>query len=248
MVAPAIVKRRLMRSPHLRLLPLIAVSLVFVAIVQRALTETTPNPSSMIVIDASGAAVPPESGYLKMGTQSSSGHEIRVNSRYLTLDGKPWLPVMGEFHFSRYPEKYWEEEILKMKAGGVQIVSTYVFWIHHEEIEGQFDWSGQRNLRHFVELCGKHGMYVFVRIGPWDHGEVRNGGLPDWVLTKSRVRTNDPAYLSYVQRFFVEIGKQLQGLYWNDDGPIIGVQLENEYGKRGPDAGAAHISALKKLA
>ena len=106
---------------------------------------------------------------------------------------------MGEFHFSRYPEKYWEEEILKMKAGGVQVVSTYIFWIHHEEIEGQFDWSGQRNLRRFVELCGKHGMYVFVRIGPWDHGEVRNGGFPDWLLAKAKVRTNDPVYLSYVR-------------------------------------------------
>ncbi|MGC1659337.1 MAG: beta-galactosidase [Candidatus Acidiferrales bacterium] len=164
------------------------------------------------------------------------------------MNSTPWLPVMGEFHFSRYPEAYWEEEILKMKAGGVQIVSTYVFWIHHEEIEGQFDWSGQRDLRHFVELCGKHGMYVFVRIGPWDHGEVRNGGFPDWLLSRAKVRTNDPAYLGYVRRYYGEIGKQLQGLYWKDDGPIIGVQLENEYGKHGPDAGAAHISALKQIA
>jgi beta-galactosidase len=237
-----------MRSPHFRLLPLIAVSLVFVAIVQRALTQTTPNPSSMIVIDASGAAVPPESGYLKMGTQSSSGHEIRVNSRYLTLDGKPWLPVMGEFHFSRYPEKYWEEEILKMKAGGVQIISTYIFWIHHEEVEGQFDWTGQRDLHHFAELCGKHGMYVFARVGPWAHGEVRNGGFPDWLLQKGPTRRNDPTYLSYVQRFYGEIGKQLKGLLWKSGGPVIGVQLENEYGEHGPGAGAEHIAALKKIA
>jgi hypothetical protein len=75
---------------------------------------------------------------------------IGVNSRYLTLNGKPWLPVMGEFHFSRYPESQWEEEILKMKAAGVNIVATYVIWIHHEEIEGQFDWKGQRDLRAFA--------------------------------------------------------------------------------------------------
>ncbi len=61
---------------------------------------------------------------------------------------------MGEFHYARYPEAEWEREILKMKAGGVEIVATYVFWIHHEEVEGQFDWSGQRDLRRFIELCG----------------------------------------------------------------------------------------------
>jgi beta-galactosidase len=203
---------------------------------------------TIVTIDAQRPIAPPEAGYFHLGGVSKSGKSLSVNSRYIVKNFEPWLPVMGEFHFARYPEAYWEEEILKMKAGGVQVVSTYIFWIHHEEIAGQFDWSGQRNLRHFVELCGKHGMYVVVRIGPWDHGEVRNGGFPDWVLAKSKVRTNDPAYLSYVQRFYGEIGKQLQGLYWNEDGPIIGVQLENEYGKRGPDAGAAHISALKKLA
>ena len=103
---------------------------------------------------------------------------------------------MGEFHYSRMPEAQWEEEILKMKAAGVEIIATYVIWIHHEEIEGQFDWSGQRDLRRFVQLCGKHGMYVYPRIGPWAHGEVRNGGLPDWVLKRSAVRRNDPSYLS----------------------------------------------------
>ncbi|HEY6332836.1 MAG TPA: beta-galactosidase, partial [Blastocatellia bacterium] len=84
--------------------------------------------------------------------RSPDGHEIAANSDYLSLDGKPWLPVMGEFHYSRYPAAFWEDELLKMKAGGVQIVATYIFWIHHEEVEGKFDWSGQRNLRQFVEL------------------------------------------------------------------------------------------------
>ncbi len=98
---------------------------------------------------------------------------LSVNSSSLMLDGRPWMPVMGEFHFSRYPQRYWEEEILKMKAGGIQIVSTYIFWIHHEEIEGQLDWMGQRDLRTFVELCARHGLYVFPRVGPWAHGKVR---------------------------------------------------------------------------
>ncbi len=150
------------------------------------------NSGTVIAIDARKPILPPETGFFHLGGVSKTGNSLSVNSRYVTKNSVPWLPVMGEFHFARYPEAYWEEEILKMKAGGVQVVSTYIFWIHHEEIEGQFDWSGQRNLRHFVELCGKHGMYVVARIGPWDHGEVRNGGFPDWLLAKAKVRTNDP--------------------------------------------------------
>ena len=104
---------------------------------------------------------------------------------------------MGEFHFARYPEKYWQEELAKMKEDGVSVVAAYVFWIHHEEIEGQFDWSGQRDLRHFVELCRQEGLYVYLRIGPWDHGEARNGGFPDWLVAKGiGLRGNDPEYLA----------------------------------------------------
>jgi len=179
---------------------------------------------------------------------SPSGHHLEVNSRFLSMDGKPWLPVMGEFHFSRYPAAEWENELLKMRAGGVQIVATYVFWIHHEEVEGKFDWTGQRDLRRFIELCGKRHLYAFVRIGPFAHGEVRNGGLPDWVVKAGPVRRNTPEYLSAVAGYYNQIGQQLRGLLWKDGGPVIGIQLENEYSLKGPDAGAAHISMLKKMA
>lgn len=211
-------------------------------------SQSTARRDSIVNIDASRSAVLPKTGYLHLGGKSPSGEDLELNSRYLTLDGKPWLPVMGEFHYSRYPPQYWEEEILKMKAGGINIIATYIFWIHHEEIEGQFDWSGQRDLRHFVELCQKHGMYVYLRVGPWDHGEARNGGFPDWLNTKPNLRTNDPAYISYVTRYFDEIGKQVHGFMWRDGGPIIGAQLENEYGLHGPGAGAEHILKLKQLA
>ncbi len=93
--------------------------------------------TTRIRIDASHPFADPAPARYDGGTATSpSGSVIGVNSRYLTLDGKPWLPVMGEFHFSRYPRSQWEEEVLKMKAGGVNIVATYVIWIHHEEIEG----------------------------------------------------------------------------------------------------------------
>jgi hypothetical protein len=202
-----------------------------------------------IRIDASEPYSAPEPALYDGGAATSpSGSTIGINSRFLTRDGKPWLPVMGEFHFSRYPRAQWEEEILKMKAAGVDIVAAYVIWIHHEEIEGQFDWSGQRDLRAFAQLCARHGMYLVARVGPWDHGEVRNGGFPDWVLKQGPTRVNDPVYLASVRAWYRQIGLQLKGLLWKDGGPVIGIQLENEYGQRGPGAGEEHILELKKIA
>ena len=200
-------------------------------------------------IDASMPYSPPGPAPYGEGTAvSPSGDVLGVNSRYLTLDGKPWLPVMGEFHFSRYPRAQWEEELLKMKAAGVDIVATYVIWIHHEEVKGEFEWAGQRDLRAFAQLCARHHMYLLARIGPWDHAEVRNGGLPDWVIQQGPTRENDPVYLASVREWYGQIGRQLKGLLFKEGGPVIGIQLENEYSKRGPGAGAAHILELKKIA
>jgi beta-galactosidase len=137
---------------------------------------------SSLLIDVSQPAAAPEPLPFAVGGRAPDGHVLSANSRYLLKDGTPWFPVMGEFHYARYAESGWEEEILKMKAAGVQVVSTYIFWIYHEETEGQFDWMAQRNLRRFVQLCAKHGLYVWIRVGPWAHGEVRNGGLPDWLI------------------------------------------------------------------
>lgn len=200
-------------------------------------------------MDAARKAAPPQPVQARLGASTAAdGQTLTVNSRYLMRNGKPWLPVMGEFHYSRVPESEWESEILKMKAGGVQVVSTYVIWIHQEEVEGQFDWSGRRNLRRFVELCAANGMDVFVRIGPWDHAEARNGGLPDWVMQNSPVRRSNPVFLNEVRAFYDQIGQQLKGLLWKDNGPVIGIQLANEYSARGPGAGDAYIRELKRLA
>ncbi|MGP8253074.1 MAG: beta-galactosidase [Terracidiphilus sp.] len=177
-----------------------------------------------------------------------NGDALGLNARNLTLNGKPWLPVAGEFHFSRFPRALWEDELLKMKAAGVNVVSAYVIWIHHEEIKGRFDWQDQRDLRAFAQLCANHGLYMVARIGPWDHAEVRNGGLPDWVIKQSPTRINDPAYLASVREWYGQVGAQLNGLLWKDGGPVIGIQLENEYSKRGPGAGEEHILTLKQIA
>jgi beta-galactosidase len=212
--------------------------------------QSTPRP---IVIDASMAedAPPGPANYTFAAADAKSpdGHVLGLNARYLTRDGKPWLPVMGEMHYTRVPEAEWEEQILKMKSAGVEIVAAYIIWIHHEEVEGEWDWAGQKDLRRFVQLCAKHGMYVVPRVGPWSHAEVRNGGFPDWLLAKTtRQRTNDPAYLGYVDLYFKQIAAQLKGLMWSEGGPVVAVQLENEYRGRGEGSGVDHILKLKQMA
>ncbi|WP_132432539.1 beta-galactosidase [Natronoflexus pectinivorans] len=181
-------------------------------------------------IDLSGVNTEVLRGHLDLGGRSISGEIIDVNSFYIERNGEPYIPVIAEFHYSRYPREYWDEQIKKIKAGGVTVVASYVFWNLHEFKEGEFDWSGNLDLRHFVELCGKNGLDVIVRIGPFAHGEMRNGGLPDWLYGRPiEVRSNDPAYLYYVNRLYHQIGDQLSGLMFKDNGPIIGIQIENEY-------------------
>ena len=171
-----------------------------------------------------------KAGALDLGGSDHNGNTIAVNNYYISYNNKPIIPVTGEFHFSRYPEKYWDESIKKMKAGGITVIATYVFWIMHEEHEGVFNWSGNRDVRKFITLCKENDMPVIIRIGPFCHGEIRNGGLPDWLLAKPySVRSNDPGYLSVVEKLYNEIGIQLNGLYFKDGGPIIATQIENEY-------------------
>jgi beta-galactosidase len=194
------------------------------------------------------APPPAETGYFKLGTtRSPDGHELTVNSRSVLRDGQPWFPVMGEFHYSRYPASEWRDELLKIKAGGVDIVATYVFWIHHEEVEGQFDWSGQRDLRKFTQLCGEVGLKVVVRCGPWCHGEVRNGGLPDWVQAHDKkdwkLRSTDTNFMAAVKILYGQIGTQLNSLLWKDGGPVIGIQVDNEY-----HGSPVYLMALKQIA
>jgi hypothetical protein len=199
------------------------------------------------VVSATIQTPPPaETGYFKFGAATNpAGHTISLNSRSLLFDNRPVFPVMGEMHYSRVPQAEWRDELLKMKAGGVDIVATYVFWIHHEEIEGQWDWSGQRDLKKFLQTCDDLGLKVVVRCGPWCHGEVRNGGFPDWVVAHKdwKLRSTDTNFLAAVKILYGEISKQLQGELWKDGGPVIGIQVDNEF-RGSPN----YLLALKKIA
>ena len=166
----------------------------------------------------------------KFGGKDSCGNEISFTNYYMEINGKPFFGISGECHYSRVHEQQWEDTILKMKMGGINIISTYIFWIHHEEEEGKFRFEGSRNIRKFIQICHEHGMYVIVRIGPFDHGEVRNGGLPDWLYGKPfEVRSMNEGFFWYTKRLYQKLAEQFEGLYYKDGGPIIGTQIENEY-------------------
>lgn len=162
--------------------------------------------------------------------RSKDGTELSFTNYYMEKNGKPFFGVSGEFHYSRMSDGRWEDELVKMKMGGINVVSTYVFWIHHEEEEGIFRFDGCRNLRKFVGLCQKHGLYVILRVGPFDHGEARNGGIPDWMYGKPfEVRSLNEGFLNCVRRLYVKLAQQVEGMFFQDNGPIIGVQIDNEY-------------------
>lgn len=178
---------------------------------------------------------------------------VTWDSRSLMLDGHRVLPVMGEVHYSRIPADEWAAEVRKMKEGGVTIIATYVFWNHIEEEEGLFDWSGRRNLRRFLEVCKAEQMPVVLRLGPFCHGEVRNGGMPDWAVMRSmtsadgtkpmKLRSTDSRWLDLCATLYRQIFTQVQGLQWKDGGPVVAAQFDNEYRGSGD-----YLMALKQIA
>ena len=169
---------------------------------------------------------------------------VTWDSKSLMIDGQRVCPVMGEVHYSRIPAEEWADEIRKVKEGGVTLIATYVFWNHIEEQEGIFRWDGQRSLRSFLEVCKQEQMPVVLRIGPFCHGEVRNGGFPDWIFAKGlKLRDTNPAFLAYVEKLYRQIFTQVQGLQWKDGGPVIAAQFDNEFRGRGE-----YLMTLKGIA
>lgn len=170
--------------------------------------------------------------------------EVKWDSRSLMIDGRRVVPVMGEVHYSRIPANEWRTAVRNMKEGGVTIIATYVFWNHVEEQEGVFDWSGQRDLRRFLEICKEEQIPVVLRLGPFCHGEVRNGGIPDWMFDKGcKMREENALFMGCAEQLYRQIFTQVQGLQWKDGGPVMAAQFDNEYRGHG-----SYLMALKKIA
>ena len=153
------------------------------------------------------------------------------------LNGKPFVVKAAEVHYPRIPRPYWEHRIQMCKALGMNTLCLYVFWNIHEQREGEFDFTGNNDVAEFCRLAQKNGMYVIVRPGPYVCAEWEMGGLPWWLLKKKdiRLRERDPYFMERVKIFEEKVGEQLKGLTIQNGGPIIMIQVENEYGSYGED-------------
>ena len=167
-------------------------------------------------------------------TQVKAGH-FTVGDKSFLLNGEPFVVKAAEIHYPRIPQPYWEHRIKMCKALGMNTVCIYVFWNIHEQREGQFDFTGNNDVAAFCRLAQKNGMYVIVRPGPYVCAEWEMGGLPWWLLKKKdiRLREQDPYFMERVKIFEQKVGEQLAPLTIQNGGPIIMVQVENEYGSYG---------------
>ena len=171
-----------------------------------------------------------------MQAASKPGTFTTGNKTFL-LNGKPFVVKAAEVHYPRIPRAYWDHRIKMCKALGMNTVCIYVFWNIHEQKEGQFDFTGNNDVAEFCRLAQKNGMYVIVRPGPYVCAEWEMGGLPWWLLKKKdiKLRERDPYFMERVKIFEQKVGEQLKPLTIQNGGPIIMVQVENEYGSYGED-------------
>lgn len=163
------------------------------------------------------------------------------------LNGKPFVVKAAEVHYPRIPRPYWEHRIQMCKALGMNTICIYIFWNIHEQKEGVFDFTGNNDVAEFCRLAQKNGMYVIVRPGPYVCAEWEMGGLPWWLLKKKdiRLREEDPYFMERVKIFEEKVGEQLSSLTIQNGGPIIMVQVENEYGSYGENK--PYVSKIRDI-
>ncbi len=178
---------------------------------------------------------------------AQKGGTFTAGDKTFLLNNKPFVVKAAELHYPRIPRPYWEHRIKMCKALGMNTICLYVFWNIHEQREGEFDFTGNNDVAAFCRLCQKNDMYVIVRPGPYVCAEWEMGGLPWWLLKKKdiRLREQNPYFMERVRLFEQKVGEQLAPLTIQNGGPIIMVQVENEYGSYGTDK--AYVSAIRDI-
>jgi beta-galactosidase len=179
--------------------------------------------------------------------QSKTGPILRANGDHLELDGKPFQIISGAIHYARVPRAYWRDRLRKARAMGLNTVETYVFWDLHEPAPGEFDFAGQNDVAEFIREAQQEGLYVILRPGPYVCAEWDFGGYPPWLLRDPgmQVRTTNAAFMAAASRWLHRLGQELAPLQSGNGGPIIAVQVENEYGSFGSDH--AYMEAIHQL-
>lgn len=178
--------------------------------------------------------------------QQKTARTFAAGSDQFLLDGAPFVIRSGEMHYPRVPRPYWRDRMRKMRAMGLNTLCTYVFWDLHEPKQGKFDFSGNLDIAEYVRTAQSEGLYVLLRPGPYICTEWDFGGLPWWLLaTDMKVRSADPRFVSAAAAYVKQVGKQLAPLQIHRGGPILMVQVENEYGSFGADH--EYMGAVRKM-
>ncbi|RYX82290.1 beta-galactosidase [bacterium] len=172
---------------------------------------------------------------------------FEYNQQQFLLDGKPFQIISGEMHFARVPREYWRHRLQMARAMGLNTVCAYMFWNHHEPEPGHFCFEGDADVAAYVRMAQEEGLGVILRPGPYACAEWDFGGLPSWLLAipDIQVRCSDKRYLSAVRSYLLRVGKELADLQVEQGGPILMVQVENEYGSFGNDAD--YLAALRDI-
>jgi len=173
-------------------------------------------------------------------------HTFTVSGAQFLYDGKPYQVLSGEMHYPRVPRAYWRDRFRMAKAMGLNTITTYVFWNLHEPKPGVYDFSGQNDIAEYIREAQQEGLNVILRPGPYVCAEWELGGYPSWLLKDRRLvlRSDNPQYTSAVKTWFARLGQEIRPLLLANGGPIIAIQVENEYGSFGDDH--AYMESVKQ--
>lgn len=166
---------------------------------------------------------------------SPSAHTFTVSNGRFLLDGKPYQIISGEMHYPRIPRAYWRDRLRKARAMGLNTITTYAFWNVHEPQPGVYDFQGQNDIAEFLREAQEEGLHVILRPGPYVCAEWELGGYPSWLLKDRAVvlRSTEPTYTAAVSAWFTRLAQEITPLLLKNGGPILAVQVENEYGALG---------------